>query len=91
MAGIGGKTKGAGRKPGAITAIKREIAGDILAKFDEAKFCLKLLNSDNEKIALDMYRLLVERARGKAVESIKLSGDVDNPISVLVRHIGTAD
>ncbi len=89
MAGKGGKRAGAGRPKRVITQAKKDLSSEILASVNQKKIWRELLNSKDPKIKMDAVKYLTDRAHGRARESVKVSGDAENPLVVTVRHIGT--
>jgi hypothetical protein len=89
MAGKGGKRPGAGRKPGSKQLALKDLSVEILSSVDQQKLWLGFLRSKDQRIALEASKYLTDRSHGKAHESVKISGDADNPLAITVRHIGT--
>ncbi|MFA6047151.1 MAG: hypothetical protein WC718_19370 [Phycisphaerales bacterium] len=78
----GGKRLGAGRKPGAVSKVKRELAE--LAK-GYTDLALKTLarvaeSSESDSAAVSASVALLDRGYGKPPQAMTLSGDPDNPL-----------
>jgi len=73
MAGRGGFRRGAGRKSNASKLIEAGfVASWFTAEFQEIKW-KSLVNSDDERIALDATKYLTDRLYGKAAHSLDLT------------------
>ena len=84
MAGKGGKTPGAGRKPSTIKGIAkklpRETAELLLAEINAHSKWVKLSTSDDERIVLETLKYLTDRAHGKATQAVEVAGPDSGPI-----------
>lgn len=88
MAGRGGIRKGAGRKSKASRLMEAGfVASWFTAKFQEIKW-KSLVESEDERIALDAIKYLTDRLYGKAPQSLDLNHNSDQPLEVVVRRIG---
>jgi hypothetical protein len=88
MAQVGGKRPGAGRKPGAVSKAKRELA--TMAQ-DHAEQALQVLAEIMAKGESDAARVsaansILDRGYGRPFQSVKLSGDAEAPVHT-VQHI----
>lgn len=84
MAGKGGKTPGAGRKPSTIKGILRNLPKDtaalILAEIDAGKKWVSLAHSEDEAIVFKTLAYLTDRAFGKAKQAVEVTGEEGGPI-----------
>ena len=72
MAGTGGRRPGAGRKPGVPNKVTSEIKALAQQMTPQATRRLaKLLESDNESVALGAVKEVLDRAYGKASQPIE--------------------
>jgi hypothetical protein len=95
MAGTGGYRPNAGRKTKKIKQLQKNFALDVLEAHEKQIKPKGLwddfLTSTDLRIKLDATKYLNDHAHGKARESVTVSGDPDNPVSVTIRHIGSDD
>lgn len=93
MAGKGGKTAGAGRKPSTLKGIAkllpRETAELLLAEINAHKKWVNLANSDDERIVLESLKYLTDRAYGKANQAVEHTGPAGGPLKteITVRFV----
>lgn len=100
MAGRGGSRPGAGRKakPKIPLEANKRIATEVLALTKrpihvsdcECELCRwwHLLNAKDERLRFDVLKYLTDRRDGKAVQAIQHSTDNDQPLKVIIEHIG---
>jgi hypothetical protein len=87
MAGRGGFRKGAGRKSNAFKLIEAGfVAPWFTADFQGIKWN-SLVNSKDEKIALDALKYLTDRLYGKASQALAISGPDAGPIQFAAKSI----
>ena len=84
----GGKRAGAGRKTGAVTKAKRDLAD--LAK-DQAEAALQVLvdialKGESEAARVSAANAILDRGYGKASQSIEHSGKGGKPIEQRIEH-----
>jgi hypothetical protein len=78
----GGKRRGAGRRPRdlekwiAARGLKPATAAEILERADERRIWYRLLNSEDEAIALRALMYLTDRRDGRASQQINITGAV---------------
>lgn len=82
----GGKREGAGRKPGAVSAAKRQLAE--MAK-DHAEMALKVLadiasSGEGESARVSAATAILDRAYGKPSQPMLHGGDPENPLPVSI-------
>lgn len=86
MAQHGGKRPGAGRKPGAVSRAKRELAD--MAK-DYAELALQTLvdvagsPKASESARVSAAVAILDRGYGKPFQAVQLSGDANAPVQVV--------
>lgn len=86
MAQVGGKRPGAGRKPGAVSKAKRELAE--MAK-DHAELALKTLvdvagnTGASESARVSAAIAILDRGFGKPFQAMQISGDSLSPVEVV--------
>jgi hypothetical protein len=88
MAQHGGKRSGAGRKPGAVSKAKRELAE--MAK-DKAERALEVLAEIMESGESDAARVsaansILDRGYGRPFQAVQLSGNPESPVQ-MVQHV----
>jgi hypothetical protein len=86
MAQVGGKRPGAGRKPGAVSKAKRELAE--MAK-GHAERALQVLANIMEKGESDAARVsaanaILDRGYGRPVQAMQHGSDPDNPLPTAI-------
>lgn len=86
MAQHGGKRPGAGRKPGAVSKAKRELAA--IAK-EHAEDALAVLveimrNGENEAARISAANAVLDRGYGKPMQAMTHGGDPDNPLPAAI-------
>lgn len=86
MAQHGGKRAGAGRKPGAVSKAKRELAE--MAK-DKAGRALEVLAEIMEKGESDAARVsaanaILDRGYGRPSQAMQIGGDPENPLPAAI-------
>jgi len=88
MGQVGGKRPGAGRKPGAVSKAKRELAA--MAQ-DHAEQALRVLaeimaSGESDAARVSAANSILDRGYGRPFQAVKLSGDADSPVQV-VQHV----
>lgn len=86
MSQVGGKRPGAGRKPGAVSKAKRELAA--MAK-DKAERALEVLADIMERGESDAARVsaanaILDRGYGKPSQAMQIGGDPENPLPAAI-------
>ncbi len=71
----GGKREGSGRKPKTIKIVRKVMAEAVLAGIDETAAWRKLLQSKDERIALESLKYLTNRRDGLPAQSIALKDE----------------
>jgi hypothetical protein len=93
MAGTGGYRPNAGRKAKKIKLLQKNFAQEVLdnheKKIKPKGLWDEFLESTDLRIRLDATKYLNDHAHGKAKESVTVSGDEDNPVSITVKHVGS--
>jgi hypothetical protein len=82
----GGKRPGAGRKPGVITAV-REWAHAVLSDAEEIKYWRGLI--EDPKTRAEALKYVSDHKHGRAPQSVKVAGDSERPMELIIKHIGT--
>jgi hypothetical protein len=77
MAGKGGKTIGAGRKPNQINLLRKSAALGMLSDVEEKNQWRRFLKSSNEDVAFKAFIAWNERAFGKPHQSLEVAGTMD--------------
>lgn len=88
MAQHGGTRPGAGRKPGAVSQAKRELAEMAKGKAEQALNVLAeiMLNGESEAARVSAANAILDRGYGKPFQSVQISGDEESPVHT-VQHI----
>ena len=85
----GGRRPGAGRKPGAVSKAKRELAE--MAKDHAAEALATLVSiaktGDSDSARVSAANAILDRGYGKPFQAVKLSGDVASPIHTVQHFI----
>lgn len=89
MAGKGGRTPGAGRKPNKINLLRKSIALGLLSEEQEKNRWTKFLNHSNDELAFRAFIAWNERAYGKCPQAMEHSTKDDEPLQLLIRHVGS--
>ena len=80
MEARGGKRDGAGRKPRTINTVVKKLPKDtaslILAEIKANQKWVRLANSEDERVQLDVLKYLTDRAFGKAPQELKNTGEL---------------
>lgn len=84
MATRGGSRPGSGRKAKEINEIRRSFAAEILTPTIEKNRFRKMLDSSDERVALDALKYLADQKYGKAPQAMELSGEGGGPLKVEV-------
>lgn len=89
MAQVGGPRPGAGRKPGAVSKAKRELAE--MAK-EHAAMALGVLVSvakagESDAARVSAATAILDRGYGKPFQAMQITGDPDAPIQAVHHHI----
>jgi len=92
MAQVGGKRTGAGRKPGAVSKAKRELAD--MAK-DRAERALQVLadimeRGESESARVSAANAILDRGYGKPSQAMQIGSDPDNPLPPTLIRIEAA-
>jgi hypothetical protein len=82
MAKRGGLRQGAGRKPKESTELRRTFAAEILPDEEEQAQYRSLLASNNEKIRLDVLKILTEYKHGKPTQPVDVDGELTLVIDI---------
>lgn len=88
MAQVGGKRPGAGRKPGAVSKAKRELAA--MAK-EHAEMALGVLvkvaqSGESDAARVSAATAILDRGYGKPFQAVQITGDPDAPVHT-VQHV----
>jgi len=88
MAQVGGKRPGAGRKPGAVSKAKRELAE--MAK-EHAAMALQVLvnvaqSGESDAARVSAATAILDRGYGKPFQAMQITGADDGPIHT-VQHV----
>lgn len=88
MAQVGGKRPGAGRKPGAVSKAKRELAE--MAKEHAAMALEVLVNvakaGESDAARVSAATAILDRGYGRPFQAMQISGDPDAPVQA-VHHV----
>ena len=76
VAGKGGRTPGAGRKPNAVKLMQVKFAAPFFGEARQATIWKSMLASKDEKVVLDAAKYLSDRIYGKAPQALELSGEL---------------
>jgi hypothetical protein len=89
--GRGGKRAGAGRKPKpkAFPCADQGTAARVLAKAEEEKRWLELLDATDQRLCFDVLKYLTDRRDGKPMQAISHVTDKPIQVNVTVRRIGS--
>lgn len=88
MAARGGFRIGAGRKSKASKLMEAGFIADwFTADYQQIKW-KSFLESEDPRIALDATKYLTDRVYGKPTQALKHSSDAEQPLELVVRHIG---
>lgn len=92
MAQHGGKRPGAGRKPGAVSKAKRELAA--IAK-EHAEDALAVLveimrNGENEAARISAANAVLDRGYGKPMQAMTHGADPNNPLPAAIGMVFVA-
>lgn len=88
MAQVGGKRPGAGRKPGAISKAKRELADMAKDKAEQALAVLAeiMMTGESDAARVSAANSILDRGYGKPFQAVQISGDAQSPVQ-LVQHV----
>lgn len=84
----GGKRTNAGRKPNPKQVVRKVLAEQILGSIDEQAAWQRLLNSEDERVALESLKYLTNRRDGCPPQAVEHSGKDGDDFRVVVEHIG---
>lgn len=90
MAQHGGKRPGAGRKPGRVSKIKRDLAEMAKDYGDAALSTLSEIMADNQQPAsarVSAANALLDRGYGKPVQGVRVSDPNGGPVQLITRVI----
>lgn len=84
MAGKGGRTPGAGRKPNKINLLRKSAALEILSEQEEKNQWRRLIKSEDEKVALQAFIEWNNRAFGKPAQAVDVTSKGESIAQVIV-------
>lgn len=88
----GGARLGAGRPVGARKTgfkIADDIAKEVISRIDAVALWIRLLRSKKDKVALDSFIYLMDRAYGRPVQMI--AGDPNKPVNIQLNWQGSPE